>query len=233
MSALPPITIVTTTWAPEGEVGEARGRVANDCIYSWLEELHYDGELRLHIADDGSNNEFYRKGENFLPGDMWKEYPEWQVSFSRQERKGVGASLNAGFAEAFKTSPLAMYVVEDWEMVESFNLNPWARLLLQEQGIGAVRLGPPHPDLTGIIKHFQPCWAMVLDRHHFAFSHRPTLFHKRFMDAYGPHPEGVDALACERAYNERFIRMKGPEIAYALQYPWRHVGEAEVGNVTP
>ena len=224
---LPPITVVTTTWAPEGEVGDARGRVAKRCIASWMECLRYNGELRLHLADDGSEHAVYFNPLAYL------EDEGWYISSSRQERNGVGASLNAGFAQAFKVAPLAMYVVDDWEMVEPFNLNPWARLLLETKDIGAVRLGPPHPDLTGIIKCYQSGWAMVLDRHHYAYSHRPTLFHKRFFQAYGPHDEGLSAMECEDKYNRRFIGTAGPEIAYALQYPWRHVGEAEVGDVTP
>jgi hypothetical protein len=192
----------------------------------------------LHVADDGSDHEDYKIMLGFLPNtvvtpDETTFILPWETTFSRQERKGVGASLNAGFDSAFMVSPLAMYVVEDWEMVAPFNLNPWARLLLAEEGIGAVRLGPPHPDLTGTVRHFGPHWAMILDRHHYAFSHRPTLFHKRFFDAYGPHLEGVNAFDCEKEYHERFKKMPGPEIAYALQYPWRHIGIEEVGDVVP
>lgn len=229
----PPVTVVTTTWAPGGQVGEARGRVARICIASWLEYLRYDGRLRLHIADDGSSHKDYNNALSFLPAEAVTTGEPWMVTFSRQERKGVGASLNAGFAAAFKESPLAMYVVDDWEMVEPFNLTPWARLLLEDEGVGAVRLGPPHPGLTGFVTVFASGWGLVLRRYHFAFSHRPTLFHKRFMDAYGPHSEGVSAIECERIYNARFCGTEGPEIIYALPYPWRHVGEAEVGDVTP
>lgn len=224
------ITIVVTTWAPKGPIGDSRGESARKAIASWEQHLRYDSLLRLHIADDGSDHELYHNAYEFLP---WAS-PPWDVTFSRQERGGVGASLNAGFAEAFARSPLALYAVDDWELTEEFDLNPWAQLLLEEQDIGAVRLGPPHPGLSGMVRLTYWGWVLMLDRHHFACSHRPALYHKRFLNAYGPFDEGCSALECERRYNERFCEnLEGPAVALALPHPWKHVGEVEVGDVEP
>ena len=92
-----------------------------------------------------------------------------------------------------------------------------------------VRLVPPHPGITGKVRMFPTGWAFVVDRHHFAFAFRPALYHQRFIDAYGWFSEGTSALECERRYNEHFARTPGPEIIYALPYPWVHVG-AEGGD---
>ena len=89
---------------------------------------------------------------------------------------------------------------------------------------------------------FSQGWGLRLDPHHFAFGHRPALYHKRFFDAYGYFEEGVSALECERLYAEHFCRERPdlfaidqpcPDIVYALSYPWVHLGEAEVGDVEP
>lgn len=226
---LPPITIITTTWAPKGEVGDRRGATARICITSWFLYLRYEGQVRLHVADDGSDNEEFYGPEAFLPYRL----PQNEVSFSRQMRQGVGASLNAGIGAAMKNSPLLAYIVDDWRLMAPLDLTPWARLLLEEEYLGAIRLGPPHPDLTGIIRHFHGTWAMVLDRHHFAFSHRPTLFHERFFQAYGLQEEGINAMECEQRYNEMFVGTPGPEIAYAISYPWDHIGQDELGDIRP
>ena len=223
----PPVTIVMTTWMPEGPVGESRRRSARAALDSWRLHLDYAGQLRLHIADDGSPVEdlVYAVGAR-LDG-------FWPVSGSRQQRRGVGASLNAGLATAWYASPLAAYFVDDWGLTAPFDLTPWAELLVDDETVGMVRLGPPHPWLTGTVELFAQGWAMRLERHHYAFGHRPALYHKRFFDAYGEFREGVSAFECERLYAEGFCSRPGPDIVYALPYPWLHVGEAEVGDVEP
>lgn len=248
--SLPPITIVVTTYAPPGEAGVHRRNAALSAWQSWREHLKYEGELRVHIADDGSELVDYTES-------WWKNLnrrhplcPLGNLTYSRQERWGVGASLNAGFREAYKDSLLTLYAVDDWGLRSQFDLTPWVDLLTECESIGAVRLGPPHPDLTGTIEHYprppsgkvsDGLWYLRLDRHHFAFSHRPTLFHKRLTDAYGPFDEDISALECEQLYNERFCATAGPDIVLALPTPWEHnlaywadgVKNIELADVVP
>lgn len=224
------ITIVATTWAPKGPVGESRGLSTRQAILSWERHLKYGALLCLHIADDGSDHELYCKGYEFLP---WAS-PPWNVTFSRQDRRGVGASLNVGLAAAFARSPLALYAMDDWALTEDLVLDPWARLLLESEDIGMVRLGPPHPGLFGEVLMTPHGWVLALDRHHFVYSYRPALLHQRFLEAYGSFDEGCTALECERSYNERFCAAPaGPGIVLALPHPWQHLGGVEVGDVEP
>ena len=231
---LPSLTIVMTTWMPEGSVGESRRSSARAALMSWRLHLEYEGELRLHIADDGSQVEDLIKSV----GARYDGF--WPTVTSRQPRRGVGASLNAGLRASWANSPLAAYFVDDWGLREPLDLTPWASLLMEDESLGMVRLGPPHPGLTGSVEMFPSGWGLRLDPHHFAFGHRPTIFHKRFFDAYGYFEEGISALECERLYAEHFCRerlstdlLRWPDIVYALPYPWIHLGEAEVGDVVP
>lgn len=226
---LPPITIVMTTWASDSDVGRSRAESAYLALVSWRKHLLYDGEgLRLCISDDGSA----------LPG-----YPaelaqvadkRWPVDWTRQERKGVGASLNAGMRAAFAVSPLVLYAVDDWALTADLDLTPWAEALMEMPDIGMVRLGPPHPGLTGTVAMVPDGWVLKLDRHHFADGLRPFLAHQRFFEAYGPYDEGQSSYECERLHNLRYAHAsEGPLVVLALPHPWAHVGEAEVGEMAP
>lgn len=234
---LPVITVIATTYYPDTEQARIRRQMASISVKSWVRYLQYQGPLAYHFADDGSELEDYKI---FPYSDPMNGYDISQinvhrdVSFSRQERKGVGASLNRSFEEAFKKSPLAMIIYNDDVMLrESIDLTPWADLLLEEEDIGAVRLGLPHPGLTGEIVLYPQGYGLKLDKHNFAFSFRPTLFHKRFLDVYGWFLEGETALECERIYNLKFCEADGPEIIYAISVPWEHLWIMDLSDLRP
>lgn len=207
----PSITIVMTTWFTQTQ----RIEVALEALNSWKNYLIYAEELRLHVADDGS-------ALDWNPEKVW----DGKITRSRQERLGVGASLNAGFKQAFKTSPLVLYAVDDWQLTEPFDITPWVRLLLEREDVGIVRLGPPHPHLKGTILPYTEewqGWALRLDRYGLAVGHRPELFHQRMLDYYGLFDERVNAQECERLYSVRWAAdERGPDIVMALPHPWFH-----------
>lgn len=214
------ITIVMTTWIIES----VRKSVVERTLWSWQENLLYDGDINIHFADDGSTIG-YATFNDFRG-----------TSYSRQERHGVGASLNAGFKEAFKNSPLVLYAVDDWALTQEFDVTPWAQLLMEREDVGMVRLGPPHPELTSKIEMFTSNWqgwGLRLDRHNFAFGHRPALYHKRMIDAYGWFQEDCSALECERLYAENFCKTQGPDIVLALPHPWMHLDSVGLSGVEP
>lgn len=228
---LPTITIVVTIWMPAGPIGEMRARSTLKTLESWRANLKYDGKLRLHFADDGSQFKDFGQSLDTRPCVWWDK---GEVAFSRAERRGVGASLNRGFREGFQYGEIVAYFVDDWALSEPIDLTPWAKLMILHPEVGMVRLGPPHPDLTGIVKMYYPGWGLLLDRHNFAFAFRPALYHRRFYEAYGLFREDVNSYIAEQHYNDEvFCRRKGPEIVYALPYPWYHVGDAEVGYIDP
>lgn len=233
MPTPPDLTIIATTWAPEGLVGDARLQSWERSLQSWGSSLIYPGDIYLHIADDGSRCDAKGVPEPIAVGQRRSSF---KITTTQQTRRGVGASLNAGFKQAFERSPLVAYFVDDWELEADLDLTPWAQLLMRDKSVGMVRLGPPHPGLTGRIQMFEEGWGLRLNPRAggYVFSHRPALCHQRMIDAYGWFDEGVSAMECERLYNERFCkRSKPPDIVYALPYPWRHIGDQEVGDITP
>lgn len=203
-----PITIVMTTYF----VDKQRQELAKKTLDTWEKMLYYSGNINLHIADDGSTLD-------------WQLDSQWSVSYSRQERRGVGASLNAGFCKAFETSPIVLYAVDDWLLEQPFDLTPWVQLLEERTDVGIVRLGPPHPYLRGEIMPYTTNWqgwALRLDRYGLTVGHRPELFHQRYINAYGWFDEDVNAQECERLASVRYANQLGPDIVYALPHPWFH-----------
>lgn len=243
-NGLPTITIVMTTFFPDGSVGDARLASAKRALDSWLSYLRYDGRMALHIADDSPGGAAWQARVNAL-AKQWQdaalmrlrppvdESLREEVTVSHQSGGGVGASLNRGFTLAWQVSPLALYAVDDWALTHHLSLTPWARLLLRDETVGMVRLGPPHPDLTGTVKHIPEGWMLALDRHHFAFATRPALYHQRLMASVGAFEEGVDAYRAEWAYNARWVAAEHPRIVLALPDAWEHVGTVEVGDLAP
>jgi hypothetical protein len=224
----PPVTVVMTTYFPEGEIGYKRLDAAELTLASWHSLLYYEGDLRLHIADDGS---FICPYIN-----RWKDRDWPDNSDSWQDQQGVGASLNKGFSKAYESSPIVFYGVDDWMLVEEFDITPWVRLLLEREDVGMVRLGPPHPNIRGKVEMFTELWqgwGLRLDRYAYAYGQRPALYHKRFTDAYGWFKEDVSAIDCEKEYAESFVQSVGPDIVFALPHPWLHIDTISMSSMTP
>ncbi len=232
--SLPPLTIAMTTYFPPGEIGARRRAEAERTVETWDDYLHYDGPVYVHVGDDGSAPEY-----SGPLGLGWAE----GVTVSRQERHGVGASLNAGCRQAFERDGLALYAVDDWTLTAALDLSLWAELI-EGADIGALRLGPPHPHLTGTVRHWDNggqldhpgIWWLDLDRHHFAFGHRPALYHPRLFEAYGWFEEDVNAYDCERLYSLAFNEGAGPSVGLALGHPWIPIAqdeELELAHIDP
>lgn len=218
---LPDITIVMTTYFTDS----ARKELAENALLSWNRFLKYDGTLRLHIADDGST-------VSSLLSYCWGD----PVTYSRQERQGVGASLNRGFEKAFESSPLVLYAVDDWRLMYEEDLTPWAQVLMDREDVGMVRLGPPHPNIRGTVEAFSEhwnSWGLRLERYGFFFGHRPAVYHKRMIDAYGWFDENVSALECERLYVEKCAHTAGPDVVLSLSSPWWHTSVKSLSALEP
>jgi hypothetical protein len=217
----PDVTIVMTTYFPDVH----RRSLAEETLRSWTENLRYNGDLHLHCADDGSNHIWH-------PELIWKG----PITYSYQERRGVGASLNRGFAKAFETSPYVLYAVDDWWLAYPIDFTHWVMVLEEREDVGMVRLGPPHPNIRGHVEAFTDywnSWGLRLDRYGFAFGHRPALYHRRMIETYGWFEEGVSALECERLYAENFSRTEGPDIVLSLSSPWYHTSTESLSAIEP
>lgn len=226
------VTIVMTTWIPPGKQGQERLKAEEICLMSWREHLINKDAIHLHIADDGSlDDDMYQimkmARENWDLG---------EITYSQQDRNGVGASLNAGLKKAFERSPIVLHAVDDWELLDDLWLTPWVDFLEDtnpEYDAAALRFFP-HPDLKGKIRHIPPHgWAMILEKHHYVFGLRPSLWHKRLFDSAGYFKEGVSAIECEADFNERVCQPLEECIWLALPELWRPRETGSLSELTP
>lgn len=222
------ITIVATTWLPPGKEFE-RSQEFVRAANSWQQYLKLDGNIHLHIADDGSEE---TEAFDFVR-EIGHSWDLGEVGWSKQERKGVGASLNKGLRQSFKHTPIVLHAVDDWELLGPLELNRWVEFMEDPNYLVDIARFFPHPDLTGEIKHIPPYgWAAKLDYHHYLFSFRPALWHKRMFDRLGYFEENTSAVSVEQDYNHKIINDKG-KVWLALPELWRHIGEESYSELVP
>ena len=223
----PDISVLVAVYFPPGPEGALREEGFKQSVKSWGWNLLYDGKLApLIVVNDGLEPPA-RLG-------VW-----WGAQrLLGHERGGLGASLNQGFKEAFETSPLVLHLVDDTPLDRHYDLSPWARMLVDDEQVGAVRL-QPYPGTAGTIsprgKPNRGGWVVTMDRHDLVAGLRPTLYHRRFFDAYGYFDEGLSAWETERLFNDRFCQASGPESVLALPAQWAEgMGSTVVlGQVAP
>lgn len=217
-----PIYVLATVYFPPGPDGDLRAAGFADDLRSWDEGLRYEGELCLLVVNDGPA---------LAPFQQWGRH---QDSLGH-ERNGVGASWNQGLAAAFEITPLVLNIDDDWLLTQPYDLTPWAKMLLEDESIGAVHLSAPYPGTGGTIEPRPHGWVVTLDRHNLAAGLRACLYHRRFFDAYGLFDEGLSAWETERLFNDRFCQASGPESVLALPLPWEEgIGSAVLlGQMSP
>lgn len=225
------VTVVMTTYFPEGSVGDARVEYATKSLNALLENLECEDGLRLHIADDGSPVQ--RRA--FIYGLMHQAATYWerQSGVTDVMRGGIGGSLNLALS-VMSEDAIWMYTTDDWELTDKLDLaGPLS--LLENYGYDLVRLGPVHPDLQCVTRFSSTLgWWLDIHQHYggFAFATRPFIAKRSMFTNVGPFDEGLNSYETERLYAEKVARSTA-KLAYwggiNLAGPWRHLGNECVG----
>lgn len=221
------ITIVATTYCPEGDAGTLRADAAIVTMDTWEKNVRTLEQVKLVIADDGSAPVHWSRLKEWAG--LWRRGP---VVYT-QGRGGVGASLNRGFDAA--SGDVILYAVDDWALTYPFNVDPWVRLLRECEDVGVCRLGPPHPGNVMTAKPYTEDWqgwAARLSLVGVVASQRPALWHRRMLAYYGPFLEDVNALECEAEFDSR-LTDAGPAVVLAMPHPWQHIDSVELADVDP
>lgn len=131
----PPLTVAFFTFAPSTD--HPRHHYALRCLDELLVNLGYDGELNLHIADDGSG-----PGHVELLEAVGRER-NWggRITTSNSERRGYGASYNAmtNVVHGFD-SELVLSVEDDWALMRPFDVTPLAEAFGADPELNCIRL---------------------------------------------------------------------------------------------
>jgi len=142
------------------------------------EHIIYDGQLSLHIADDGSP-------KNYL-NELQRDVTWTRFTRSVTQRKGWGANVNKGLKACGDS--FVFLCEDDYVARRDLDFNSGVALLLADKlNIGLVRydgLAPCSPHLG-------------------VYSNRPHLMHPRFHMHYGLYPEGRALGQTEADYAHR------------------------------
>lgn len=188
-----------------------RLEIAKKTLHS-LYNLHSPEEIWLHIADDGSSQEY--RDELFTVGHVLFSD---RVSISNSERGGYGASYNLATQATHLIADLLLPLEDDWELMRPLDLSPMVELLRRGEA-NCVRLG-----YVGWTQRLRSwffgsggyTWLQLdpdsEERHVFAGG--PRLETRDFERSIGPWPEGEFA-----GWTEHIVAGK-PESRQGVVWP--------------
>lgn len=237
MSDLPPLTVMMTLFIPPTEGGFSRLKGAKQTLLSWGRHLKYPGQLRVHIANDSTDlsDVEVEGGPDALAG-----FSAFPVTVSHTRGSGLGGGFNEGVRQSMRHGPLMLYADDSYSLVEDIDLAPWARLLMEQEGVGAVSLMPPRPGMEGgtCVYYYgirtEGVAAIVFPKSGYNWNGRPLLYHQRWFEAYDLTPEHCSGYEWENSYSEHYNATAGPALVFAVIDPWQHVWSgARLGDKPP
>lgn len=196
-----PIVVILQTYQ--------RTEYALRTIAAARENLRYP-DLRWYVADDGSQPEHYGAVLDAFADLMDGSTVNGQRMLGTHSvRRGYGGNANVAWRGAHLSSSLTFWLEDDWVLREPLDLYPYAALLMETTEIGMVRLGILNLDIRGRTWAHNGRVYWKLDREpHLegtpVFTGHPSLRHRRYLDAYGPYPEGLGPGDTELAYAYQF-----------------------------
>lgn len=209
-----PITVILQTYK--------RTEYALATIAAAQELLHYQGDLRWYVADDGSPAEHWFSVMNAM-----RTGTEFH-----SVRRGYGGNANAAWDAA--KSDLTFWLEDDFMLNVPLDLTPHAYALMDSEELGMIRLGyiyderlEPAREFAGRRYHTLPrYWP---DTSFYTFTGHPSLRHSRYRAAYGNYPEGLGPGDTELAYAFQYQQAdSGPLIVWpegmACEGTWAHIG---------
>lgn len=185
--------------------------------------------LSWHVADDGSPAEHK---------DLLLRLCGEGTSYTNAERKGVGRSMNLGMQAALQRADYILWLEDDWELTQQFDLRPCVQLLEESQDLGMVRLGYISPGISGkLVSGAGRLWWRLQKGETYTFTGHASLRHKRFCQVYGAYHEGLTAGETELWYCGKVNGTIGPDVVVpAFTGEWGafgHIGGESLKDVRP
>src|SRR5574341_341094 len=177
---------------------------AETTLRSTLANLSFDGEVHVHIADDGSPpGQIERLGEAAVREADGRPYRLTAVTATNAERRGYGASYNLATQVVHDLVEYVLALEDDWELRHVLEVGSLIRAVEESGGeIACIRLGYVGwpQELRRRFVYSASQQFLLLDpespeRH--VFAGHPRLETVAFERAVGPWPEGLNAGATE------------------------------------
>lgn len=213
-----PITVIVQTYR--------RTEYALATIAAARELLHYGGELRWYVADDGS-------AMAHVQAVLGAFDSEARIGY-HSLRRGYGGNANAAWDAA--QGALTFWLEDDFMLREPLDLTPHAYALMDSDDLGMVRLGYIHherlePARTFAGRRYHTLPRYWPDTSFYTFTGHPSLRHRRYREAYGDYPTGLAPGETELAYAFQYQGAEGgPLIVWPEGYP-THGLFAHIGSI--
>jgi len=188
-------------------------------LRSTLDNIVYDGNLSVHIADDGSSEEYRQTLIDIAGG-----YKNVQgVTVTNSERGGYGRSYNLAMQTVHLYADIILPLEDDWELCRPLDLHPLVEAL-QTGEFGCIRLGyigftqPLRGELTHVAAHTYLRFDHDSPEPHVWAGH-PRLETREWQRSVGPWPEGLDPGSTEFSVAHRPEARKGVAWPLDLIHP--------------
>lgn len=203
-----------------------RVRYAERTLKSTLDNLRFNGEISVHIADDGSP---YRHQENLrkLAGGYDHVH---SVGVTNAEGRGYGASYNLATQAVHPGTDFVLPLEDDWELTAPLDVTSYIEAL--QAGFNCVRLG-----YVGFTQPLEAVFCSIANNIYLSFNPdsaephvwagHPRLETVQFQRSVGPWPEGLDAGSTEFAVARRAnarVRILWP---FTYRNLYAHIGTVQ------
>lgn len=238
MTDLPKLSIVLVTYK--------RPAMALRTILSTCRNLEYPPDLTSwYVADDGSPKEDFdlvmgglKENPGNGPGTM--KWPGGNILGSHNQRMRnegqedtffAGKGWNKALGIAHQNSDFVLFLEDDWELEQPFDLVPYVKLLQEREDVGLVsfRILSVGNDVH-TVGHDGIHYLQYQRTSQYAYSGNPHLRHARFVQHYGWFAEDVNPGGIELAQDDRY-RLDvagGPAIWRPVTIDpwgaWHHIG---------
>ena len=228
MSDLPRVCICLLTYQ--------RYEYAVRTIRSAIENITYEGELAVHIADDGSEPPYRKDLFDFVGGFEGLA----TVTCSDAQRAGYGGNFNLAMQTMHSEAEIILPLEDDWELARPLDLTPLVKTLLDANGIQCIRMGYLGwtAELRGKLVASNGSQYLLFDHEspeHHVFSGHPRLETVEFEKNVGPWPKGLEAGQTERVVSNYGEARQGVAWPLDLLPPrgdlFLHIGTVE--SVSP
>jgi hypothetical protein len=156
------------------------------------------------------------------------EEREQKVCGWHSEHLGYGGSVNRAWGICSQTTPITLWLENDWELLRELNFAAYVELLERDDTVGMIRLSYLPSGL--LTKSWGNKGRMYLEMQFNgevgAYSGNPHLKHDRFKTFYAGMPTGIDPGNTELKYDSNIQSKKGgPRIIWPISAgTWGHFG---------
>lgn len=165
---------------------------AKRTLASALKNIIYpEGQLRLHIADDGSP-------EGYIPELLGVVEDKLPLSITNSQRGGYGVNYNLALQVVHSSAEIILVLEDDWELMTPLRLDHLVRAL--QEGETSLQFGCIRMGYIGWTQELRGKFVSAADQHFLLFdpdspephvwAGHPRLETRAWQRYVGPWPEG-------------------------------------------